>query len=280
MQIVDGGAGFEDFIQTDAAINPGNSGGPLLNIDGEAIGLNTAIFSQSGGYQGIGFAIPINMAKSIKDQLVATGKVVRGFVGIFGSDIEPNLAKEMKIENTRSIQVLQVAEDTPAEKAGLEAGDIIMKLDGKDIEGWGAFRAKIAMKSPGTKVELTVLRDSKKKKIKVIIGSRDEALAIVEEQESQPGKELGLQVQVLTKELAAAFGYEGLNGVLISSIEAGSQAERAGLKEGILILKVDDTRVGSVEDFNEVCEKSMKDGLVRLLVTDGGNIVWVVLSKE
>ena len=269
---------FQDFIQTDAAINPGNSGGPLLNIEGEAIGLNTAIFSLSGGYQGVGFAIPINMAKSIKNQLIETGKVVRGFVGIMGSEVDPKVAKAMELDNINAIQILQVVEDTPAAKAELKAGDIILKLDGKDIKGWDIFRNTIAMTAPGTKIELMILRDSKKKKINVTIGSLDEGMKLAEA--GQGVKKLGLQVQELTPELSSKFGYEGLNGVIVSSVEPGSEAEKAGVEEGMLILRVDRRRVSSVKEFNDAYDKSIGDGDILLQVTDGEYVVWLVLSED
>ena len=278
LRIVDDGAGYEDFIQTDAAINPGNSGGPLLDIDGKAIGLNTAIYSQSGGYMGIGFAIPINMAKSIKDQLVKSGKVVRGYVGIRGEEIDPKLAKAMGIENSNAIQVIQVVEDSPAGKGGLEAGDIIVKMDGKDIEGWSVFRNKIAMMGPDKKVEMVVLRDSKEKTIKITVGSADEIAKLLGT--SEAGKKLGIQVQEMTKELADRFGYDRAKGVIISSVESDSVAGRAGIKEGMLIVSIDRKRVGTIIEYNEALEKALQDDEVLLQVSDGNYVWWLVLTVE
>jgi len=163
---------YEDFIQTDAAINPGNSGGPLVNIHGEAVGMNTAIFSRSGGYMGIGFAIPINMAKAIKDQLLKKGKVTRGWLGVVIQDIDEELAKSFGLEKTEGVLIAEVSEGSPAEKAGLKQGDIILRLNGKKVDDLGELRNKIALTAPGTKVKLEVLRENKRRTIQVTIGEQ------------------------------------------------------------------------------------------------------------
>ncbi|MCK5913696.1 MAG: Do family serine endopeptidase, partial [Desulfuromusa sp.] len=164
---------YENFIQTDAAINPGNSGGPLINLDGEVVGMNTAIFSRSGGYMGIGFAIPINMAQNIYQQLVKHGGVTRGRLGVLIQDLTKDLAESFDIDQRVGILIAQVVGDSPAEKAGLKQGDVILKFNGNKVDKVAKFRNQIAMTRPGTDVEFLVLRDTKKKKIKAKIGTME-----------------------------------------------------------------------------------------------------------
>jgi serine protease Do len=249
-------ADYEDFIQTDAAINMGNSGGPLLNLEGKAVGLNTAIFSQSGGYMGIGFAIPINMAKHIKEQLVETGKVTRGYLGIQMDEVKPELAEYFDLKTNQGISVLRVFPDSPADEAGLKAGDIILEMDGKKIEGMQQFKNAIAMVEPETKVTLLVYRDGKELKKKVEIGSLGDSSFATDI--SEVGEQLGLQVQELTEELAQGFGYEPGEGVIVSKVTEGSTAAVAGIRPGMLIVNVNHMNVHSVDEFNKALEETTK----------------------
>jgi serine protease Do len=257
---------YENFIQTDAAINPGNSGGPLLSLDGKAIGINTFIVSQSGGYMGIGFAIPINMAKNVKEQLIESGKVTRGFIGVAPSSegLTPELAKAFGLENNNGALIAEVIPESPAEKAGIEPGDIVLKIDNKDIKDWNMFRNHISMLEPGTKVNLSIFRDGKHKEIKVTVGDRekDNLLANV----SEIAQKLGLQVQDLTEALARRFGYEPDSGVIVSEVETGSAAGRAGIEPGMLILSVNRRYVSSVKEFDEALQDSARTGWALLLV--------------
>jgi len=208
---------YEDFIQTDAAINPGNSGGPLINLAGEAIGINTAIFSRSGGYMGIGFAIPINMAKKIYTQLVEKGKIDRGFLGIMIQDLNADLAGSFGIEDTDGILVAEVQKGSPAEKGGLRVGDVIVELDGEPVKNVGPFRNKIALTAPGTKVKLAVLREGRRTPLTVRLGELDQTVQAGGRGEAGPA-DLGFSVQDLTPELATRFGYAGESGVLINEV--------------------------------------------------------------
>ena len=255
----DGQPGYEDFIQTDAAINPGNSGGPLLNIDGKAIGINTAIFSQSGGYMGIGFAIPMDMAKNVKNQLIKYGKVERGFIGIFmdQNDITPDLAKLFGLEDNYGVIITGVIEGSPAEKAGLKADDVIIELNGEKVRNFLTFRNSIAMLEPGTKVTLTIFRDGKEKEVNLRVGSQDEGQALLNES-SNFAKEFGITVEDVTSEMAKKYGYTVGRGVVISDVVKGSSADRQGLSEGMLILSVSRVDVGSVLEFNKVFSELKK----------------------
>jgi serine protease Do len=261
-------AEYEDFIQTDAAINPGNSGGPLLNIDGKAIGLNTAIFSQSGGY----------LARNITDQLKKSGKVTRGYLGIVmhPDKITPELAEAFGLKDNKGVLVTEVIPDSPADKAGLKRDDIILEMDGKTVEDWQSFRNIVAMLAPDTKVKLNVFRDEKKKKIEVEIGSLEEgqvALGV-----SDVAEKLGLQVQDLTDELAKRFGYEDAKGVIVTGVTERSPADRAGISAGMLIVSVNRQDISSVKEFGEALKESSETKKALLLVRNERYAQYVVLS--
>ena len=259
---------YEDFIQTDAAINPGNSGGPLINIHGEAIGMNTAIFSRSGGSMGIGFAIPINMARAVSGQLIDKGKVTRGRLGVVIQEIDEELAKSFGLDKSEGVLVAEVAADSPASRGGMKSGDVILKMNGRAVDDVGELRNTIALTKPGTKVNFTVIRDGKKKKLTVTIGSQTDSgrLASVK---SGLLKKLGLEVQDLTPELAAQFGYRKGDGVLVSEVEPGSMVAQVGLRSGILIEEVNRKKVSNTKEFMKALSISEKTGRVMFKIRDG-----------
>ena len=269
---------FENFIQTDAAINPGNSGGPLVNLDAEVVGMNSAIFSRSGGYMGIGFAIPINMAADIQQQLVQHGGVTRGRLGVLIQDLTKELAESFEIDQRDGILIAQVVEDSAAEKAGLEQGDVILKLDGEKVDKVATFRNQIAMTRPGTEVEFLVLRDGKKKKIKATIGVMD-ADGDGHPISSDSLPELGMRLQKLTPELATQFGYENVNGVLVTAVDAGSIAASAGIQRGNLIEEVNRNEVKTPEQVKAAIKNSKKK-TVLLLVRQGEASRYLALKLE
>ncbi len=258
---------YEDFIQTDAAINPGNSGGPLVNLKGEAIGMNTAIFTRSGGYMGIGFAIPINMVKIITKQLIETGKVTRGWLGVVIQDLNEDLAKSFGLEKPEGALVTEVAEDSPAARAGLKSGDVIVEYNGKPVKHVAELRTMVALTPPGTKVKLTVVRHGKRKVLEVTIGSQPQSLALLTGQDEFLQK-LGLEVRPLTPELAEQFGYGVNEGIIITGVAPESPAALAGLKPGMLIEEVNHQKVRTMKDFAEALAQSKKTGRVLLLVRD------------
>ena len=274
--------GYEDFIQTDAAINPGNSGGPLLNIEGEAIGLNTAIYSQSGGYMGIGFAIPINMASSIKDQLIKFGKVSRGYIGITmdRNEITQELADLFGLKKNKGVIVTDVLEDSPAEEGGIKKDDVIIRLNGKEVEDSSSFRNSIAMFAPDTKIKITVWRDGKEVELKIKVGLRDdEALGGVVS--SEVAEEFGLKVKNIDEEIAEKYEVETDSGVIVSEVIKGSSAERKGVRVGMLILSVERKYVSSVAEFDEAFEELGDKKSVWLKVrVDGGYPRYVGLTRE
>ncbi len=267
---------FENYIQTDAAINPGNSGGPLLNLDGEVVGINTFIISGSGGFMGIGFAIPINIAKSVYPQLIESGKVVHGFLGVAIQDLTDELAKSFGLKNTKGVLISEVTEDSAAEKAGLKQGDIVVELDGQGVEKVNVLQSRIAMRKPGTSVKVVVLRDGKRKTLTVELGERPPEQIIAGQSEIL--EELGLTVNNLTDDLAERLGFEGLTGVVVTGVESGSEANRKGITAGTLIMKVNRTQVSNVKEFNEAVEQAGKEGAILLLINDGRYIRFAVLK--
>ncbi len=273
-------ADFGNFIQTDAAINPGNSGGPLLNIDGKVIGINTAIYTRTGGYMGIGFAIPINQAISIKDQLIKTGKVSRSVLGIYIQEVDEDLAGSFGLEEKGGILISQIVEDSAAEEAGLKEGDIIVEFDGKKAGKVGVFRNRVASIPPNTKVDVKIFRDGKYKTISAItkeLEGGDDGLG-----DSDPAlfEKLGIHVESLDGNTARRFGIEGEEGVLVAEIEQGGAAWRAGLKPGQIITSVNRKPVRSVSEFKNAIAASADSGKVLLLVTDGRSSRFVVVSVE
>jgi serine protease Do len=239
-----GVATYEAFIQTDASINPGNSGGPLLNIDGRVIGINTAIVSSG---QGIGFAIPINMAREVMTQLIANGRVVRGWLGIAIQDLTDELAAGFGVSSKSGVLVADVMKDGPAEAAGMKPGDVIVELGGAPIKEVTELQKRVAAIPPGRPTALIVLRDRKPTKLTVKIGEQPGEETVVAAEPK--GEGLGVTVESLSEEMAQAYGLRGRAGVVVTGVASGGAAEAAGIKEGDVLLEVNRRRVGSVEEF-------------------------------
>ena len=256
-------ADLEDFIQTDAAINPGNSGGPLLDLDGNVIGMNTAIVSRSGGYMGIGFAIPSLIIQSVSDQIIHQGEVSRGYLGVELQSIDQDMAEAFKLERPQGILVTQVAKGSAADKAGLKQGDIILELNRIPVKSLETFRNDISLMSPNTEISLKVNRNGKILTLPVKIGSREKLTPPM----SSTAQKLGLTVETLTPDLATQNGYKNdEQGVIIRQIQPGSISQRLGLKKGMVIVTVNHQKVLTVEDFNQALEKG--DGKQTLLLVN------------
>jgi serine protease Do len=267
---------FEDFIQTDAAINPGNSGGPLINLQGEAIGINTAIFSRSGGYMGIGFAIPMTMAQAIKEQLVTTGKVVRGYLGVRIQDLSQELAASFGLKDTDGVLVAEVTKDSPAATGGIKAGDVIVAFAGTEVHDGGQLRNLVAMTQPGTTVTLQIIRDGKRQELSMQLGELpSEMTAMAPETDTK--EKLGFAVQNLTAELAEQLGYETDTGVVVTRVDPNSTAFQAGIRRGMLIRQVNRQTVHNVEDFQEALGPSERTERVLLLVEDQQSTRYIAL---
>jgi serine protease Do len=267
------GMNFQDFIQTDAAINPGNSGGPLLNLSGEVIGINTAILGPNGGNIGIGFAIPVNLARNVSDQLMESGTVVRGYLGVMIEDVTPALADNLELKGRKGALITEVNEDTPAAEAGLEHYDVIVELNDDTVESANDLMSKVAAMKPETKVRLKVMRDGRAKKITVILGTRpaNGELVAKKPNSSDIPDRIGFEVTDLTEELSERLSFGDLDGVLISAVENGSEADRKGLVAGMLILEVNRETVESVKQFNKILEDAEENGKTSILLylTDG-----------
>ena len=266
-------ADFEDFIQTDAAINPGNSGGPALTVEGKVIGVNTAIASASGGYQGIGFAIPSNMVKHVVDQLMNDGKVTRGYLGVALQKVDKELACYYDIDANCGALVAEVVDDSPADKAGIKQEDIIVACNGCAVETANTLRNTISMMTPGSKVLLQVKRDGKLKDIPVVIAALPGEFV----GPSAPMEQLGLSVKELTPELASKIGTPLEKGVVISSVDPDSPAELAGIRPGSVIVAVNRKAVDTTDDFKKQINKAAKDGRVLLKVVHGDSVRFIAL---
>jgi serine protease Do len=268
---------YQDFIQTDAAINPGNSGGPLLNLDGQVIGINSAIITGDGGYMGIGLAVPINMAKAIRDQLLSTGKVSRGYLGISMQEITPEMSEFFKLQNNRGALINDVTADSPAKKAGLEKDDVIIQIGSKKIEDVQDVKNIVGFSAPGSKLDITLIRNGKEKKIEVEVGAlEDSELAST----SDIGQKLGLKVATIDKQTADEYKVPEGTGVVVTEVFPGSPADYAGIQQGMVILEVNRQTVSDVGQFNAALKDSEETKKALLLVKTGRYAQYIVLQIQ
>ncbi|MFQ5599199.1 MAG: Do family serine endopeptidase [Candidatus Krumholzibacteriia bacterium] len=279
-------ADYEEFLQTDAAINPGNSGGPLVNLRGEVIGINTAIATRNGGFQGVSFAIPINFARNIIDMLLAEGRVTRAWLGVVIQDVTPELARGLDLPRPEGVAIAEVNENSPAEEAGLQEGDVIVAMDGVATERVSAFRNRVSLSVPGQRVELEVLRDGKRRTVEARLGElTEDVLAAVQNQrprtpEGHPDSQLGLQLADLTPEIAARFDLSRrTSGVVITGVAPGSPAAEEGLEPGDVVRSVNRQRVQSVEEFDAALNLVPSNHPVVLNVKRGGRSFFITLDR-
>jgi serine protease Do len=264
-------ADFEDFIQTDAAINPGNSGGALVNSNGELVGINTAIFSTSGGYMGIGFAIPSDMAKSVMDSIIKNGKVVRGWMGVSVQNLTTDLAKSLGIKGTEGALVSGVTNGSPADKAGLKRGDLIIALNGKKVGDATGLRNMVSSTPPGTKEEVQLIREGKEQSISLTLGEFKDKKVV--EKASYDNVMRGVTVQDLTQDVRDKMNLpENVSGVVITAINADSPA-RGQLLANDIIQEVGRQAVQSVKEYNDAVSMiGEKDAVLLLVYRDGGSV--------
>jgi len=267
-------ADFEDFIQTDAAINPGNSGGPLLNIDNKVIGVNTAIVSGSGGYMGIGFAIPSNMTKQIIGQLINVGQVTRGFLGVTLQPIDSDLADFYKLKTAQGALITEVIKGSPADLAGLKQEDIIVSYNNNvTVDNLSTFRNHVAMMEPGSQLKLIVLREGKVMELHVTVQKLpDDATG-----PNTPLQKLGLAVQELTTELAQKLDVES-QGVVITQVSPGSPAAEAALQAGSVIVAVNRQKVNTMAEFTAAMNEAAKNDCVLLMVRQNDLVRFIALK--
>lgn len=272
MGIVD----YEDFIQTDAAINPGNSGGAMINANGELVGINTAILSRTGGYQGIGFAIPTNMVKPIMGSLIKYGKVSRGWLGVIIQDVSPDLAQALKLPQSNGVLISDIDQSGPAAKVGLKRGDLVTKINGHAVDSSAKLRSLVGASGAGKKISLEYIRDGKAQSVEVVLG---ELPGKPGDKQDQAEEDLGLSVAPLTPQYRNKYNIPSrLNyGVLVENVRPGSPAENAGIQAGDVILEVNRVKINSVNRFPQTIKEAGKRAL--LLVYRRGNTIFMILNR-
>ena len=278
-------ADYEDFIQTDAAINPGNSGGPLVNINGELVGINTAIASRTGGFEGIGFAVPSNMAQKVLTSLITRGKVTRGYLGVSIQDIDENIAKGLQLQPGQGVLVGTVVAGSPAAKAGIHTGDVILDFNDRKAASSVELRNAIAVLSPGSTAKVRILRDGEVKVFTVRLEEQlsqepsRPATAVQQQQQQQSTEAFGFRSQELTPQLAQQFRVQaGAGKVLVVSVDQSSNAFQAGLRSGDVIVSVNREAITSYAQYAAIIRKVRGGELLFLLVDRGGNKVYFAFN--
>lgn len=274
---------FQDYIQTDAAINPGNSGGPLLNIKGEVIGVNAAITSTSGGNIGIGFAIPVNLAKKVAEDLISNGKVQRGYFGITPQDITAEISKTLNLDEIAGVLVAQVEKNTPAFDSGIKNGDVIVKFNDQKVQNAGKFRIIVANSPIGKKVPLELIRDGKALKMDVVLKSRGSDEEKKDDKTEVKSIDLGIRVDELNSDIARRMNIQAENGVLITQVKNNSVAAEANLRPGDVIVEINKQKIMSVKDYQDAIKNAEKEKTKILLLyvqTANGMMQYVPVSVE
>ncbi|MBN2185047.1 MAG: DegQ family serine endoprotease [Candidatus Krumholzibacteriota bacterium] len=272
---------YENFIQTDAAINPGNSGGALINTDGELVGINTAIYSRSGGSQGIGFAIPIELAKNIMDNLIAHGRVIRGYVGVVPQDVSPEMAEFFGLDEPEGVVISHVAENSPASSAGFEQGDVVVDFDGRRVKDSGEFRRLAASSEPGKEITVRIMRNGKEKKLKVTMGEHPSNVQSGADKQIEDRNPifLGVALETLLDVHREAMNIPSkIKGVLIRQIDIDTPAAKAGLLMGDVIVEVNKRKIEDINDFRKIVDDSDNSKML-LLIYRNGNYFYTALRE-
>jgi serine protease Do len=268
---------FDDFLQTDAAINPGNSGGPLVNMSGEVVGINSAILSRSGGNVGIGFSIPSNMAKRIYTELVARGKITRGWLGVSIQPLTPELAKSFGLKEPKGVLIADVVKDSPADKAGLVSGDVLMEFDGKKVDAPQDLQKIVAVTAPGKGVPVKLWREKVEKTLEIKIGETPEETALLEPSGKSKSL-LGLETRPITPEIARQLNLRTTEGVLVARVEDDGPAAEAGVQRGDLIREINRQRIRSAQDFDHATQGLKAGDRVTVLLQRGPQSLYVAFT--
>jgi serine protease Do len=257
---------YESYIQTDASINPGNSGGALVNLDGEVIGINSAILSRSGGSNGIGFAIPIDLAKKVMNDLIKEGRVIRAWLGINIQELNQDLSESLGLDGIEGVLVSDVVEDSPASEAKLKAGDVIMKVNNDEVNSPSELQINISSRSPGETVKLTIIREQKTKYVNVKLEELpgEKTLADIEGEESEI--DLGFTVRSNNEEIAREFGLDTQSGVVIVKVSVTSEIYQKGVREGDRIVTMEGKTIKDLDDFHKVYDVIEKNQTVLILI--------------
>ncbi len=266
---------YDDFIQTDASLNPGNSGGPLFNLNGEVIGVNTAISAKG---QGIGFSIPIDLAFGIINQLKNSGEVVRGWLGVIIQEITPEIAESLGIKNSKGALISEVSSPSPASKAGLKGKDVVTKFNGKNIEDFSDLTRLVGAAKPDSDVTLTIIRDGKEINVKVKLGKLEDGARSTDKEKANA--ELGMKVMEITPNIARRFNLEHKSGIIVTNVERGSRAHDAGFKRGDIIISIDKKNVSNIKDYNDIIGHVIKtkDKPSLFLIKRGKNTLYIAIK--
>ena len=279
-----GGGGYEDFIQTDAAINPGNSGGPLVNINGEIIGINTMIFSRSGGNMGVGFAIPSDLVRTIMDRLLADGRVVRSWLGVGIQDVTSDLARVFRLDEVKGAVVTEVYPDSPAGRAGFRRGDVVASLAGEKVTSAGDLRNRVAHTRVGTTVTVVVLRDGEKRTLTARLERHPSEPEVAPEREGaeapETSEKIGIDLVELSPRIARQLRLEERSGLVVVRVRPGGLAEAAGLKLHDVILEANRRPLRTVRDFGGALTSLEPGGELLLLVRDREGVRFVVIRPR
>jgi serine protease Do len=272
------GPDLQNFLQTDAAINPGNSGGPLLNLQGEVIGINTAITSTSGGNIGIGFAIPINLAKNVIEELKSKGRVTRGYLGVYLEDITEDIKEAMNLPSSNGVLVNEVIPNSPADKAGLKDGDVIIEYDGKEVTDVQSFRIMVSSTSPGRIVKVKLLRNGKEMELKVKIGVMEEKVAVENKENKEGG--IGIEVVDIDSPEAARYNITAKSGVVVVNIDSESPAARAGIQLGDVIIGIGNKEIEDIRDFKDAIRELKKGKPTIFKIQRGDRKIYVAVKPN
>lgn len=265
---------IENFIQTDAAINQGNSGGPLVDINGDVIGVNTAIYSQSGGSIGIGFAIPANLADNIKDSIIRTGKVERAFLGTELQDLTPQLVKQFNLTTSNGVLITNVSENSPAEKAGLKPGDVITELNGSRVTSASHLMAQIASLKIGTNISMSYIRNGKTSKTNTVLTKRPDTPV------SQQASFSGLSLKPLTSQDLQKYRYPAnMTGLLVTGVVSNSEAAQIGIQPGMVIRSINRVPIATLEDFKKIYDQFKKGDNMLILISTPNGSQYITLTK-
>jgi serine protease Do len=271
---------YESYIQTDASINPGNSGGALVNLKGEVIGINSAILSRSGGSNGIGFAIPIDLAKKVMKDIISEGRVIRAYLGVTIQELNQDLSKSLGLEDIDGVLISDVMEDSPAEEAKLQSGDVVIKVNNDEVNTPAELQINISSRSPGENVKLTVIRDKKTKTINVKLAEMpgDEVAAV----ESDSGDiSLGFSVRQNNEEIAREYGIDSDKGIVIVNVEPGSEAYEKGVRPGDRIVTIEGKTVKTIDEYKKAIEGIEKDQTILILVeTKNGSKRFITIKTS
>ncbi len=276
---------YEDFIQTDAAINPGNSGGPLVNLRGEIIGVNTAIASQTGGNMGIGFAVPINMARNIMEQLISNGKVRRGWLGVRLQEVTPEIAQAFKLRQNQGVLISEIIKDSPADRAGLKEGDVIIAFDGSAAITIHQLRNQVATTPIGKRIRLEIIRDGRNISLDIVLGDLEKAQQSLEsedidiEGQSEVLEDLGIVLREITPELVSQYRLRIKSGVVITEVKPNSIARRQGISEGSVIQQINQINIRNLSDVRAALQKESSYIILRLATRFGSQFLVLPRGK-